>query len=228
MLTLLIAGAIVIPWQWYIHSYFPTEAETEQIHQWAHLFEVLDNQGGEWYYFLNKLRINYGELIYLPLICFFIFYKKWHNHVWLAFATIIFVPLLFFSSVATKMQGYILFIAPFLFLVTAWFISFLKEFKWSKKTSSIPTVALIVFSLIAVRYGVERIKPTEQFDIPQWKADILDIKEKYGNKSVAVFNSKRPVETMFYTSYLAFSRKPSSLDIKVLHSKNYEVVVLKD
>ena len=72
IISLFVIGAVFIPWQVYIHFTFPMEATNEQSMNWRHFSEVLENRGGPFYYFLNKIRINYGELIYLPLIWFFI------------------------------------------------------------------------------------------------------------------------------------------------------------
>ena len=61
---------IFLPWQFYIFKAFPLEASWEACYNFKHITEALGNQTGPYYYYLNKIRISYGELIYLPLIWF--------------------------------------------------------------------------------------------------------------------------------------------------------------
>jgi len=119
---------IFLPWQIYIFSAFPLEANWEASFNFKHITEVLDEQTGPFYYFIGKIRINYGELIYMPLIWFL--WKSLNNlkdKKRLAISIWVLVPLLFFSITKTKMQAYILFISPALFLMTAEFFFMLND-----------------------------------------------------------------------------------------------------
>ena len=62
--------AIFLPWQIYTFKVFPVEANFEASFNIKHITEVLEGQTGPCYYYLDKIRINYGELIYLPLLWF--------------------------------------------------------------------------------------------------------------------------------------------------------------
>ncbi len=67
---------VFLPWQIYIFDAFPLEAKWEASFNFKHITEVLDERTGPIYYFIDKIRINYGELIYLPLIWFLWKYIK--------------------------------------------------------------------------------------------------------------------------------------------------------
>lgn len=67
---------VFLPWQVYIFNAFPLEAKWEASFNFKHITEVLDERTGPIYYFIDKIRINYGELIYLPLIWFLWKYIK--------------------------------------------------------------------------------------------------------------------------------------------------------
>jgi len=61
---------IFLPWQLYIYKVFPFEATWEASFNFKHITEVLEERTGPFYYFIDRIRINYGELIYLPLLWF--------------------------------------------------------------------------------------------------------------------------------------------------------------
>ena len=174
---------------------------------------------------MNKLRINYGELIYLPLIWFvrMIYlepksYKNWAICLW------IFVPLIFFSFVSTKMPGYIAFTSPALFLVTAAFFDFLLKLEMNGKGAKFFRVLLAACLIfLPVRYSIERIKPFENKD--RSPENIIKLKE-HGTKypSGVLFNYPDPVTAMFYTNLIVYQHIPDSIIIKDLEEKGYEIV----
>ena len=59
---------VFLPWQLYIFKTFPEEAKWEASFNLKHITEVLEKQTGPFYYYLNTIRINFGELIYIPLL----------------------------------------------------------------------------------------------------------------------------------------------------------------
>lgn len=129
---ILLATCVIIflPWQIYIFKTFPMEASWEASFNFKHITEALDERTGPFYYFINQIRINYGELIYLPLIWFsWKTFKNFKDKNRLAILIWFFVPFLFFSFVKTKMQGYILFASPALFIMTAEFWVMLSDYR---------------------------------------------------------------------------------------------------
>ncbi len=122
IILLLTTVVVFLPWQLYIHKQFPVEAAWESGFNYRHFTEVVENQAGPFYYYLDRIRINYGELIYLPLLWFLAqTIKNVRNYKRLAICVWFLVPLVIFSFAKTKMQGYVLFISPALFMVTAEF-----------------------------------------------------------------------------------------------------------
>jgi 4-amino-4-deoxy-L-arabinose transferase len=226
LLMCFICFLIFLPWQFYIFHYFPMEAKWEASFNVKHITEMLEQQGGPFYYYLNQLRINYGELIYIPLIWFcWDIYKNGFCFKKAALLIWILIPLLFFSFAATKMQGYILFVSPALFAVTAAFWFKLFEHKNDKQYTIFYWFVLVAIAILPFRYLIERIKPFEKNNREQqWAIDLKKLKKK-GFKNAVILNYERPVEAMFYMDCMAYNNLPSVSFINELIAKGKMVIV---
>jgi len=216
-----------MPWQIYTGIYFPAETQYSQYLNFKHITDVLDNQGGPFYYFFDGLRIHYGELIYIPFIWFFWkTFKHRRNTRYLAVAVWFIVPYLFFSFVATKMKGFTLFTAPAIFMIYALFFHYLFRYRKRFKYKWIINTFLVLTILLAVRYSLERVKPYFNLDRnPQWTLDIKDLKQQGYGSSTVLFNTPHPMETMFHTDIIAYRITPDISTINRLSSEGYTILI---
>ncbi len=217
---------IFLPWQLYIYKTFPVETAWEATFNYKHITEVLDKQGGPFYFFIEKIRINYNDLIYLPLIWFlWKTAKNLNNFRHLAITIWLLVPVLFFSFVETKMQAYILFISPSLFMITAEFWVMLSSYKMNNKPKWLYNLILFLMIALPIRYTIERIKPFEISErSPQWVTDLKDLNHKNISKGV-LMNYDRPIEAMFYTNLTVYANIPDRHVIIDLIEKGYTILV---
>ncbi len=218
-----------LPWQIYIFSTFPAEATWEAGFNFKHITEVLDEQTGPIYYFLGKIRVNYGDLIYLPLL-WFIWKSCANKHQLKRLALLIWVlvPLVFFSIAKTKMQGYILFICPALFLITADFYFMLNEYKKKPKMKWFSNIISLLLIALPIRYMLERVKPFEQRDRnPTWAIELRKLNDRKVHNGV-LFNYQRPIEAMFYTSLTVYPNIPDRNKITELIAIGYTVIINDD
>ncbi len=223
---LIACAAISLPWQFYIFKTFPLEAGWEASLNIKHITEPLDGRTGSYFYFIDRMRINYGELIYLPVLWFlWKTMNSFHDKKLLAVCIWFLVPLLFFSLVKTKMQGYMLFTAPALFLITSDFYFTVAEYKQNHKQKWLFGILMVLLIVLPIRYSIERIKPFSQTDrSPQWVIDLKQFNEgKYSN--AIVFNYNHPVEAMFYTDFTAYSTIPDKNTISGLIAQGYTVIL---
>lgn len=226
IILLISCTLIFLPWQLYIFSAFPLEANWEASFNFKHITEVLEERTGPFYYFLDKIRINYGELIYLPLIWFlWKTLKNLKNKKQIAVLIWVLIPLLFFSITKTKMQAYLLFISPALFLMTSDFFFMLNEYKKTHKLKWFYYLILILLIALPIRYMIERVKPFEQNNRnPNWAIELRKLNDKKIANGV-LFNYDKPIEAMFYTNIISYPHIPDSIQIIDLIADGYTVII---
>ncbi len=217
-----------LPWQLYIYHAFPVEAHIASVSNYNHITEVLDNQGGSIFYYIDRIRINYGELIYIPLLWFgWTIIKEPLNMKRIALLLWILIPILFFSLIGTKMQGFILFTCPALFIVLGAFFDRLNTYKASSsKRLQKWTVNFILILLIVLpfRYMIERVKPFQKDRSPEWVNELKNMNEKNIAKGV-IFNYDRPIDAMFYTQLTVYSIIPDKNTIQHLQEEGYTILI---
>lgn len=225
---LIVSTALIValPWQIYIFNSFPNEASYEASFNLRHFTEVVEGRSGSLFYFINKIRINYGELIYLPLIWFsWKIIKNRSDYKKLALLVWFIVPLLIFSFAKTKMQGYLLFTSPALFIITSGFFFMLLEWRKGLNKKLFVNIILILLIVFPVRYGIERIKPFNIMErSPKWVQDLKDFNTK-NIKNGVLLNYEQPIEAMFYTNLTAYSFTPEKDDIIELVNNGYAVFI---
>jgi len=222
---------IALPWQLYIFSAFPVEAQWESSFNMKHITRALENHGQPFYYHFDKARILYGELIYLPLVWFF--YKSFRhpgNYRRMILSLWILIPFLFFSVARTKMQAYTLFTAPAIFIVTALFFVYLGRFR--KRFRYRVLIVLVQLFLIAlpVRFAVERIQPfTNRERNPEWTRELRELDSRLSNRErTVIMNSSHPIETMFYTSCTTYSGIRDHKTLVSMRDRGYTILIRQD
>ena len=215
-----------LPWQVYIFNTFPLEANWEALYNLKHYTEDLCEKSGSTFYFIDQIRVNYGELIYLPLLWFlWKMIKNTKDRKRLAICIWFIVPLLFFSFSKTKMQGYILFTSPALFLMTSEFYFMVSEFKINHKQKWIFNLILILLIILPIRYTIERVKPFEKRErYPQWVTDLKKLND-YKIYNGVLFNYNNPVKAMFYTNLIVYPFIPDEKTIINLQKKGFNVII---
>ena len=228
-LILTAIALVALPWQIYIFKEFPLEAFYESTFNLRHFTEVIENQSGSALYFIDQIRINYGELIYLPLLWFlWTTFKSPKLFKPLALVVWFLVPIIIFSIAKTKMQGYLLFTAPALFIITSAFFFELQNLTVNHKQKWIINLVLVLLIILPIRYGIERIKPFQQNDRnPEWVVDLKELNKENIQNGI-LFNYKNPIEAMFYTDLIVYHDLPSKEKIQELINDGYEVLVNDD
>lgn len=220
---------IFLPWQLYIYKVFPFEATWEASFNFKHITEVLEERTGPFYYFIDRIRINYGELIYLPLLWFlWRTFQNIRDKKRLAISIWVLLPLIFFSLAKTKMQAYILFISPAFFIMTADFFFMLNDYKKNHKLKWLCNLILFLLIALPVRYMIERVKPFDESNRnPDWAIELRKLNDRKISKGV-LLNYDNPIEAMFYTNFTAYQNIPNRNKIADLVADGYTVIINDD
>jgi len=230
LILILIVILVFLPWQIYIHLKFPLEAAWEDQFNVKHITEVLEGNGGSLFYHFIALQINYGELVYIPVLWFcWKCIKKLRSPSTYAILIWFIIPYLFFTIAKTKMQAYTLFSAPAIFIIIALFFRYITVYTPRFKYKLVPALLMIGLLLLPVRYSIERIKPFTKIDRePQWTKEIKEMKSLHGESKgrLAIFNSAYPVETMFYLDCTAYPNIPDKAKISELKDLGYKIIIL--
>lgn len=218
---------LIMPWQVYIMEAFPVEANWEYYYNKLHILEGIGEHAHPFYYHWDRMRILFGELIYLPLLWFVYQYVKkrqWINNE-LILLTWVFIPYLFFSFVATKMQGYIIFCAPALFIIVASFIDQLNENR-IRVSKGIKVLLIITLIGLPLSYTFERVKPfSSQPRSLEWVKYLRAIDDKNKHEKVVLFNTKYPIEAMFHSDFIAYYDLPDVQKIDSIHQLGYHILM---
>ena len=220
---------IFLPWQVYIHHTFPLEAAWEADYNFRHFTEVVEGRTGPIYYFIDRIRINYGELIYLPLGWYL--WKTIRNPGDLKRMAIVIwflIPFFFFSVAKTKMQGYLLFTSPALFLMTSEFFLMIVNYRNQHGRKWIFNVLLILLIALPARYMIERVKPFQTTERRlQWITDVKSLDQEMTEQGV-LFNFNKPVEAMFYTDLVVYRQIPTLEVLSELTGEGYRIIINDD
>ncbi len=228
-----IASLIVaLPWQIYILTHYPIEAKWMYNATLMPARETIQGHGGEWWYYLNDIRIIFGEIIYIPMIwvCFIAFKKR--NNINIRFLLLwIGLPLLVFSLSATKRQPYLLIMSPAFFMLTAFYAEFLKRNRLNVRFNP-KFISLILFLLIVlpIRYSFERIKPFH-FDKTNTERTIWlkKLDEKTGGEGAIVFNISDFIRAMYFSNVtVAYPYMPTPQQIEDFKQRGYRIFIIKN
>lgn len=220
--------ALSLPWQIYIYTAFSNEAKWETSFNFKHFTEVLENQTGSIFYYVNKIRINYGELIYLAIIYFLYKLKASHyDKKRLALLVWFLLPIIIFSFAKTKMQAYIVFVSPALFLITSEFYFYINESEHHFKYLWLPKIILFLIIILPIRYMIERTKLfSNENRHPQWVRSLKKLNNEVSQNTI-IFNYDRPIEAMFYTNVIVYSQIPDTTKLKELNQQGYEIILIE-
>ena len=123
------------------------------------------------------------------------------------------------------MQGYLLFTAPALFIITAAFFFELVNYRALHKPKWLFNLVLALFIILPIRYGIERMKPFKNIErYPKWVVELKELNEK-NIKNGILFNYENPIEAMFYTDLVVYSTLPSKDKMEQLINEGYQIII---
>lgn len=195
--------------------------------------EAIQGHDGKWWYYLDQVRITFGELIYLPMFWFLVvFFKKYKKQNIRVLGVWLLLPILVYSMMGTKRQTYLVENAASIFILSALFIHFLSFYKNKTRFSpKIIQLLLILLIVLPIRYTIERVKPfdnkeretVEQQKIRDWK------KQLSPDEKAVIFNTPYYIEAMFYHNIAAaYHYLPTNEQMNDLILRGYKIFIVRD
>jgi|WetSurMetagenome_2_1015567.scaffolds.fasta_scaffold07713_3 4-amino-4-deoxy-L-arabinose transferase-like glycosyltransferase len=226
-LILFFTSLVFLPWQIYIRSAFPLEAAYENQQLFQRFFVALDGMGGGPLHYLYDVQQNINVFVYIPMIWFiYITIKKRKEEKYWSILIWFLIPYIFFSIVVTKMQGYVLFVVPSIFLMISLFFWNMVDNIKKIKYPVLIKILLAGILIYSVYYCINRVKPFEVLDRnPIWALELKKLNDKIPEKKVVIFNIENYTEAMFYSDFVAYKILPTLRDVGDLKNRGYSVYI---
>lgn len=130
------------------------------------------------------------------------------------------------------MPAYTLVSAPAVFILTAFFLAYILRYKnrfTTKQQLGINGIAILLV-LLPLRYAFERIKPFDHRERKQeWAMYLRTLDNQIPTENAILFNTDRPIETMFYTKLVAaYPGIPDEATIERLKREGYDLYFMQE
>jgi 4-amino-4-deoxy-L-arabinose transferase-like glycosyltransferase len=212
-----------LPWLLYLFITYPIESNLMFFGLAEPGMRVVQGHGGPAWFYLDYLRIQYGEIVYIPLVWFV--YRSIKNPSYRMIALWFLLPVIIFSIAATKRDTYLLVASPAIFIVTAIYFEHIRSLLAQSKYKFLLRLILVLLIVLPLRYCIERIKPlNKSYIVPVWVSDLKAHKAQLNDKSV-LFQTPEYVEAMFYTDCIAYPQVPNQATVDSLSAQGFEVFV---
>lgn len=217
---------ISFPWLCWIFRQFPIEANLILKGMFSPITSVVQEHNGSILYYLDSIRINVNELVYLPIIFLVVkFITRMTKERFLLLSWIM-IPLVLLSLSSTKREVYILMAATPLFISISVFILYLNQIKFKYVKYSVFIIILqSLFYIAAVRYSVERVKPwNARLTKPDYRLEIENLihNSNVPSDSIVIVNERYYIDARFYYNVIGYRYVNDSI-INTIKSKNYKV-----
>jgi hypothetical protein len=224
LLILVIAAALFLPWELHTRAAYPLESQWVTQVNLSHLSESVDEHTGSFLFHFLRIPKYFGLFAYIGIGLYF--WQGWREQRNSFYAITIWflLPYLFFSSIATKLPGYVMMAAPALFLMISYACWYCVEQK-----SIVSRLVLVLLLAFPALYCLQRLKVLEGLEgRPMWAQKIDEIKSKFtSEEKVVLFGIKNPIETMFYTNFTAYDFLPTAEQERNLLQQGYTVAIVE-
>jgi 4-amino-4-deoxy-L-arabinose transferase-like glycosyltransferase len=244
--SLLVSLIVFVPWQLYILSAFPNEANFEFAFNTRHFFEQIESHGGSVWYHFEAFRLIYGSGTLVPFFygagLFLLIKTIQLKQFRVAILSAIIINYGFYSAAATKMPSFSIIVSPFAFLSLAclvdWIISRIQQ-KIGRKVflNFIQVLCLLTVSIFLL--DLRKIQNYHTNWIPHDNCNreaelkqmefIRKLKSTLGNEPFVVFDAdvrmNGHIATMFFTNFIAYDLIPSEVQIESLRSMGYKIAI---
>jgi 4-amino-4-deoxy-L-arabinose transferase-like glycosyltransferase len=219
-----VAAALVAPWLIYTANAFPAEAAVARARGAKYFFNVVDHQGGPWWYHFGNLPGDFGWLAPVALVGFAIEAARRRRECWplLAWFALVYGV---FTLAATKMQSYVLIAAPVTFAALGWLAEDALR-GWRHHVVLLAICANAAWTALSVEAPL-----AAQARDPLWASELRGIAaaaEALPPGKRVVFGAPSPTECMFYARATCAGELPSAGEVARARAEGFAVAVYGD
>lgn len=247
-ISFLISFMVFIPWQIYILSAFPNEANYEYSLNSKHFFEAVEGHSETlWYYFTDGFNKLYGSAAVIPFLFILgigMLVAKSSKRVYGYFVviSIVFVYL-FYTVAATKMVAFPIIVAPFMFLALSALIWLSLNYFETRINNKIVTNLIsivLVFSVGLMILNINKIqgyhtmwKPHDNHkrDLELYEMEAIKLISNLGSDYV-VFNfnitDNGHIPAMYFTDNIVYGIIPTPEQLNQTLDKSKKVAVVNN
>lgn len=229
--SLLVLGFVItaLPWTFYMLNTYPEETNAILFNALTAYASTVQSHDAPFYYYLHKIMVIYGELVYVVLAySIYRTFKAENKFQYVGLLTWIFLPLVIFSFADTKRFPYILIAAPAFFILTSWCWFHVREEFLNSRLKWLNGILLIGFIAFPLIYMVDRTKLFGGNELVPKYYTLSDTELGKLNENAIVFGTDDYIEMMFHTEvYAAYRRIPSEKRMKELIDEGFILYILK-
>ncbi|MFI5315018.1 MAG: glycosyltransferase family 39 protein [Myxococcota bacterium] len=216
-----VALLLVLPWQLYTAHAFPELAAFARARGSRYFLNVVDHQGGPWYFHLANLPLDFGWLAPIALAAFaresLRARPELRPALWWALAVYG-----VFTLAATKMQSYVLVAAPAVFAALGWFaVDALSPRLRGLALLTVAANALLAVLLVEAPFDAKARDPLWARELRRLGAEVARLPP---GKRV-IFGVGSPIECMFYVRATCAPGEPSTADADEARARGFAVAV---
>lgn len=235
--SLLITVLVALPWQLYTLFVFPVETKIVLEFNNKHLWEPIEDHSGDvWYHFI-QFPVIFGWLIPWLIVPSFVvlYYRIKNKNLYYSLLTLILLPFLFFTLVATKMPSFTIICALPVFLAAGALFQFvleginslipLKYIQHSILMIAVLTIAFFRLDIDAVQAQFTFWKNNEYSTLLNENKKVFQEMKLPENAVVVNVPGIHFIEGMFYTGLPMYNELPDEIQFKDLRKKGRVVAV---
>jgi 4-amino-4-deoxy-L-arabinose transferase len=227
---------VFLPWQLYIFSRFPAEARYELNYTNRHLYEAVEGHTGTWLYYVKQLADQINPFLcclIIPGILYSFWRKGVKKELHIAFiGCIVFVVAFYSFVVTTKVQAFVFFIAPLLFLYSSFVLANVVHFLAKYRVMPVMMVLVAFLSVNLNKFRSYYASDHAERNMRSFNASVYkNLKTMIPNNTQVVINmnSYEDKDIMFYNpGIVAYHWVPSKEDMLFLAGKKIRVAAFKD
>jgi hypothetical protein len=217
--SLLVAGALVLPWLLYTAHAFPELAAFARARGSRYFFHVVDGQGGPWYFHFVHLCEDFSYLAPVALLA--VGWQSLRRRELRPLAGWAFLVYGVFTLAATKMEAYTMVAAPAVFAALGWFT-------WDLISSRVLRACILLAFAIYFGMAVLYIEGplALRAPAPLWASELRRLGsevERLPPGKRLVFVSDSPIECMFYTSATCVLGAPTPEKVAAAQARGFAV-----